>query len=386
MSRIASVVRYLILVAGFSWLICAPAHAQRPAQPPAAPTAEGQKISVGTRILPPFVILENGALSGFSIDLWKAIAAELRLTTEFTPYDKLPKLLDAVGSGRNAAGIAAISITSERGEKVEFSQPMFRSGLSIMVPSQSQGLDVLGMLFSANMFKALLVFALLLINSGASDLAAGARARRRPAHRATYYPGHHRCGVLVRGIHGGRGAEASDRVFARIAAIIWIYAGIIFIAYFTAFATTTMTMNSLRGEINGPGDLRGKKVAVVEGSTSAAYTKELGAILSSYNDFNSAAKAVVEGKAEATVYDTPVIMFYARNDARAQVVGGQFRPESYGIIFPLDSPLRRPVNKTLLKLMENGVYEALYKKWFGQAEGEGSTAGVVGGSPSAMRS
>ena len=385
MSRIASVVRYLILVAGFSWLICAPAHAQRPAQPPAASVAEGQTISVGTRILPPFVILENGALSGFSIDLWKAIAAELRLTTEFMPYDKLPKLLDAVGSGRNAAGIAAISITSERGEKVEFSQPMFRSGLSIMVPSQAQGLDMLGMLFSANMLKALLVFVLLLIvPAHLIWLLARGRDEGLPIARS-YYPGIVDAVFWCAESMAGAAQGHPHRIFARIAAIIWIYAGIIFIAYFTAFATTTMTMNSLRGEINGPGDLRGKKVAVVEGSTSAAYTKELGAVLSSYNDFSSAARAVVEGKAEATVYDTPVIMFYARNDARAQVVGGQFRPESYGIIFPLDSPLRRPVNKTLLKLMENGVYEALYKKWFGQAEGEGSTAGV-GASPSAMRS
>jgi polar amino acid transport system substrate-binding protein len=264
---------------------------------------------------------------------------------------------------------------------------MFRSGLSIMVPSQSQGLDMLGMLFSANMLKALLVFALLLIvPAHLIWLLARGRDEGLPIAQ-TYFPGIIDAVFWCAESMAGAAQGHPHRVFARIAAIIWIYAGIIFIAYFTAFATTTMTMNSLRGEINGPGDLRGKKVAVVEGSTSAAYTRELGAVLSSFNDFSSAARAVVEGKAEATVYDTPVIMFYARNDARAQVVGSQFRPESYGIIFPLDSPLRRPVNKALLKLMENGIYEALYKKWFGQAEGEGSAAATgAGGSPSAMRS
>ena len=168
---------------------------------------------------------------------------------------------------------------------------------------------------------------------------------------------------------GGAAQHHPHRVFARIAAVVWIYAGIVLVAYFTAFATTSMTMESLRGEINGPADLRGKRVAVVEGSTSAKYAEDLRANLRSYKNFDEAADAVVQGKVKAALYDTPVILYYTKNNPRAQVAGAQFRAESYGIIFPLGSTFRRPVNQVLLKLIENGTYDSLYKKWFGTGEG-----------------
>ncbi len=71
------------------------------------------------------------------------------------------------------------------------------------------------------------------------------------------------------------------------------------------------------------------------------------------------------------MYDTPIIMYFVKNEPRAQIAGAQFRPENYGIIFPMGSKLRRPVNRALLKLVENGTYDSLYRKWFGQTEGGG---------------
>jgi polar amino acid transport system substrate-binding protein len=156
-----------------------------------------------------------------------------------------------------------------------------------------------------------------------------------------------------------------------VAAIFWIYAGIVLISYFTAFATTSLTMQTLRGEIGGPSDLRGKRVAVVEGSTSATYAGELGASLINHKNFDAAAEAVLRGKAQAAVYDTPIMLYFVKNEPRAQIAGAQFHPESYGIIFPVGSKLRRPVDQALLKLVENGTYDSLYRKWFGQTEGGG---------------
>ena len=41
------------------------------------------------------------------------------------------------------------------------------------------------------------------------------------------------------------------------------------------------------------------------------------------------------------------------------------------MLFPRGSDLRKPVNEALLKLRENGTYDAIYNKWFGAAEGGG---------------
>lgn len=353
-------------------LALAPALAQepRPANG-ASPIPPGTEIGVATRMLAPFVIKEGAELSGFSVDLWHAIALELGLKTRFVTYETLPELLDAVSAGREGAGIAAISITSERGERLDFSQPMFRSGLSIMVPTAAQKLDMLSIMFSSEMLNAVAIFLLVLILPAHVIwfLARGRDDGLPIAER--YFPGIFDAIFWCAESMGGAAQGHPRRHFARIAAIVWIYAGIVLIAYFTAFATTSLTMQSLRGEIDGPGDLRAKQVAVVEGSTSAAHAAELGAITRSFKDFSSAAQAVIAERAEAAVYDTPIIMHYVKDEPRAQIAGAQFRPESYGIIFPVGSPLRRPVDQALLKLLENGTYESLYRKWFGQSEGGG---------------
>ena len=140
-----------------------PQTAPQPVQSAGEAIPPGTEITVATRVIAPFVMQEGAELSGFSIDLWRAIGAELGIKSRFVTYDMLRPLLDAVRDGRNDAGIAAISITAKRGETLDFSQPMFRSGLSIMVPANSQKLNVMGMILSSGMLKAIGIFLLVLI-------------------------------------------------------------------------------------------------------------------------------------------------------------------------------------------------------------------------------
>ncbi len=342
----------------------------QPGQAPAAgaPVPSGPELTVATRAVAPFVMKNGAELSGFSVDLWHAIAREVGIKSRFVIYERLPEVLGAVQQGKDAAGISAISITSERGKKLDFSQPMFRSGLSIMVPAEGEGVNMLAIMFSENTLKVLGFFLLVLIVP-AHVIWFLARGRDDGLPIAeTYLPGIFDAIFWCAELMGGAAQAHPHRIFARVAAIVWIYAGIVLISYFTAFATTSLTMQTLRGEIAGPADLRGKRIAVVEGSTSATYASELGAIIRSYKDFDFAARSVLNGKAQAAVYDTPIIMYFTKNESRARVAGGQFRPESYGIIFPIGSPLRRPIDQALLKLIEDGTYADLHQKWFGQQE------------------
>jgi ABC-type amino acid transport substrate-binding protein len=71
-------------------------------------------------------------------------------------------------------------------------------------------------------------------------------------------------------------------------------------------------MESLKGSINEPKDLAGKRVAVVQGSTSAQYVGSLRARTMNYTNFKDAAGAVLAGKADAVVYDSPVVLYSSR--------------------------------------------------------------------------
>jgi len=91
------------------------------------------KLRVATRIVPPMVIEKNGILSGFSIELWNNIGERLNRETEYVVMSDVSELLDAVENGGADLGIAAISITSERENRFDFSQPIMNSGLQILV-------------------------------------------------------------------------------------------------------------------------------------------------------------------------------------------------------------------------------------------------------------
>ena len=97
------------------------------------------KIRVGIKRLEPFVFIdENGQYSGFSIDLWQAIAADLGIQYDWVPAGTVNELIANVESGKTDAAIAGISLTPQRESQVDFSYPYFESGLQIMIRETSE--------------------------------------------------------------------------------------------------------------------------------------------------------------------------------------------------------------------------------------------------------
>jgi polar amino acid transport system substrate-binding protein len=152
-----------------------------------------------------------------------------------------------------------------------------------------------------------------------------------------------------------------------IAAVFWMFSSVVFIAYFTAAVTSNLTLQQLRGDINGPEDLPGKTVASVRGSTSVEYLRQHNADVIEFPGVEDAYQALQQSQVSAVVYDAPVLLCFAAYEGKGnvQTVGAIFRKENYGIVFPDKSPLRKRVNEALLKLREKGTYDQLYTKWFG---------------------
>ena len=125
-------------------------------------------------------------------------------------------------------------------------------------------------------------------------------------------------------------------------------------------------MQQLQGDINGPEDLPGKQVATTTGSTSAMYLHQQNSQVLEFPKVEQAYEALLNGQADAVVFDSPVLLYYAAHEGegRVSVAGPVFRKESYGIVFPPNSPHRKPVDNALLTLKENAVFQKLYDKWF----------------------
>jgi polar amino acid transport system substrate-binding protein len=162
-------------------------------------------------------------------------------------------------------------------------------------------------------------------------------------------------------------ADAMPRSpLGRVIAIIWMFTSVVFVASFTATVTTTLTVQRLEGDIRGPRDLPGRRVATTKGSTAAEYLRGHGATAITFDRIDQAYESLQQGNVDAVVYDSPILLYHAAHDGkgRVQIVGGIFRQESYGILLPRNSPHRKRINEALLRLREDGTYQQLYEKWF----------------------
>jgi len=334
-----------------------------------------EKLRVATRLIRPFVFEENGRLTGFSIELWQEIAKQINVQSEFVVKPTVKELLGSVAAHDAALGIAAISITAERELQWDFSQPMFDAGLQILVPAQGSDRGLIGTIAAGIFTREFLVLigvVLLLIALPAHVVWF---LERRPCgglltHRP-YFPGIFEAAWWAAATLATQADQMPKSAAARVAAIIWMFSSVLFIAYFTASVTSSLTVQQIRGNIKGPEDLPGKKVASIKGSTSVDYLRQHNVDAMEFANVEEAYQAVHHGEADAMVYDAPVLLYYASHQGKGKVqtVGAIFRKENYGIAFPANSRHRKPVNEALLRLKENGTYDQLFTKWFGGPTG-----------------
>src|SRR5262252_2113214 len=124
-----------ILLATSLFLCAIKALAQTPS--PALPGADFERVLViGTKDAPPFTMKDDrGEWTGLSIDLWKHIAEQLHLHYRFKETT-LQGLVDETAAGELDGAIAAITVTANCEEVVDFTQPYYAAGLGIAAAKQ----------------------------------------------------------------------------------------------------------------------------------------------------------------------------------------------------------------------------------------------------------
>jgi polar amino acid transport system substrate-binding protein len=154
---------------------------------------------------------------------------------------------------------------------------------------------------------------------------------------------------------------------ARVISNFWMFVGVVFVALYTAQLTATLTVQQIRGAIEGPGDLPGKRVATVAHSTAADYLRAQHAQVQEFATTDQMFKALLDKKVDAVVTAAPLLLYYAAHEGKGRVktVGPEINTAPAAIMVQLDSPLRRKINLALIALRENGTYQQIYDKWFG---------------------
>ncbi len=332
-------------------------------------TQDEQPLRVVTKEIEPFVIKDGDRLTGFSIDLWNEIALLTGLAFEYIEVESVGEQLEAVEQGQADVGIAAISITAKREEALDFSHPYYNSGLQVMTATSAKTrlLTVLANVLSSRLLPVLGVMALFIVIAG--HLVWLFERGDNPDFPREYLPGVWAgiwwASVSVTTV--GYGDLKVRRVLGRMLGIVWMFFGLVLIAGFTATVTAELTVAQFTSTIQDADDLRGHRVATVEGTTSAEYLANQRIPYVGVEDIESAYAMLYGGAIDAIVYDAPVLAHYASttDEYRFFLVGAPIKEENYGIALPPESPHEELINQALLELMENGTYDELQRTWFG---------------------
>ncbi|WP_445167153.1 transporter substrate-binding domain-containing protein [Mycolicibacterium sp. Dal123E01] len=361
---------YALLLVAIVVALCGGAPALAP---PAA--AQERTVSVAVYQMTPFVIDNKGEWTGFTIDLWEQIAQRLGWHTNYVNVGDVKNQLQTITDGKAEVAAGGLSITAEREQRFDFSQPILDSGLQIMVPRNDHAVSMPGL----RSFVDLLWSKSMLIWLSAAAVVALIPAhimwlteRRHPESMVarSYFPG------IFQAFAWGFGALAAvapgepKHWVGRSLAILWGFAGIIFVALYTANLTASLTVEQIENRIAGPDDLYGKSVATVSNTTSTDYLQDMGIGFTAMPTIDDCYKAIEQGHQEAVVFDAPVLRYYVSHQGagKAEMTGSKFHDEDYGLAFRVGSDLRKPIDGALLAIREDGTYQTIYRKWFGSEE------------------
>ena len=343
------------------------------ASPAAAQSTNPTALKVAIMVVPPLVMRQDGSYTGFGIDLWNAVAAQMKVKTDYRLMSDVTSLVEVLRSKSVDIVGSPVTITTARDAEFDFSLRIMQAGLRVMVRDTGGSTtpnpleDLLELLFSKTMLLWLGI-ALVLVLIPAHLVWLLERGREGGMIRnPKYFPG------IFEAMYwavSGLTSQAQDmphQWLARAFSVFWMFAGVVFVAFYTAQLTTNLTVSQMQGSIAGPDDLAGKRVATVANTAAADYPRAHNVEVQEFHRASWMIQALPSKQVDAIVFQAPVLLYYVAHEGKGivKVVGPEFDVAPIAFGFQLDSPLRRQVNQALLALRENGTYQQIYDKWFG---------------------
>jgi polar amino acid transport system substrate-binding protein len=325
-------------------------------------------VAVGSE---PFVVAgETGAPpSGFSVDVWSALADSIGAETELTVAEEVPEALAMVAAGDADVAIGPISITAMRAREVRFIQPYFHSSLGILAPAAGSLLDRFApFLTSAFLIGASALAAVLLLVGMLFWLA---ERRGNPEH----FPAVGLAGIgnglwlaLVTMTTVGYGDRVPLSGLGRVLAGVWMLVSLVIASSLTAFLATALTLSQMAGpSIETSAELGGRDVGVVAGTTSEQFVLDSRARPVAAADIAEAVDQLLAGETDAVVFDRPILRYALsqRPDTALALSPLSYRPQNYGFAVAFGSPLAPDLDVALLALQEAGGLEGIEERWLG---------------------
>ena len=357
-----------------------------------------QPYQVGVSHFPPMIVVDSktGAVSGSDYDMFEQLVRDPDIAWsqddyEYVVINNFGTMMNEVEAGNVDMAVDGISITHDRLRKMYFSQPYKNSGLRIMTPPRQDQTTIWSYLskflrveilysliaFIANcFFWGVIVYFVEKIfyrpkcGPGSTDIVPvnGIEVKDEKPNIGTIEEG--TLAAFDAGTTIGYGRYYPVTRVGQLVIVAAFFCGAIVVGDVISTLTTNKIVNRLEGEINDPNDLKGKTVAVVQGTTSERVVEGYNpSAVVGCDDFFAAVVEMRLGNVEAVVADDPVILNYVKeNPTHGSVAGSKFHPEDYGIAFGVDADreLVKKFSIAIARLRESGKLALIEKQWYGE--------------------
>ncbi|WP_029033384.1 transporter substrate-binding domain-containing protein [Salinimicrobium terrae] len=326
-----------------------------------------EKLVIGLTEAPPFVMKKGNDFSGLSIESWSLVNRRLDSDYEFREYESLEALLTAVEQGEVDLSINPITVTDNRMQRMDFSQPYFISYTGIARKSGSTVWKYLSNIFSWNFLSAILILVGVIFIFG---LLVWIFERKK--NKDEFGPG-------AKGIMQGFWWSAvtmttvgygdkSPRTFGgRVIGFVWMFMAIIMISTLTAGIASSLTMQNIQDDIGSVQDLERFEVYTVRSSSAQELLEQYGIGSSKVSNADEGIEALLENDNNLLVYDKPILSYRIEEKNMEDdlvVLENSLKKDYYSYSFPKESPLLKIIDPILigtLKTMEWNSLIAEYK-------------------------
>ena len=162
----------------------------------------------------------------------------------------------------------------------------------------------------------------------------------------------------------GYGDKAPTTRAGRSITGVWMVISLIAVSSLTASLASAFTLflsGATETAINSPQQLNGRRVAVVEGTSGMDLAQREEMRIVPAPDLHSAVQLMLINQADALIFDRPAIRYYLKNnpDLALRLAPFSLSEETYGFAIQPGSPLRTPMDISILKLQRQGKVEAI---------------------------
>ena len=317
-------------------------------------------LRVGVKPAPPFVMEDVYSPQGLSIKLWSKMALKKGLQYELVPYENLEDLLKAVEKQEVDLSINPVTVTDQRLQDLDFSQPFYISSTVVAKRDESAFLGLLSNVFSWKFLSAVGVLFIVILGFGLLVW-----YFERKANPEEFGGG-------IKGISQGfwwsavtmttvgYGDKSPRTLGGRIVAFVWMFAAIIIISGLTAGIASSLTVQSLDAKVNSFSDLNRYSVGSVEGSSPANSLNQYhsGAVM--FKEVPEGLEALANNEIDYFVYDKPILRYFMEQktfSTELELTNIALRTDYYSFSFPKNSPYFDEINLELVKQIKSAEWQ-----------------------------